>query len=173
MATGHSHSGGGFSEQALDRCLEHKGVKAELKRPFKVDKTHDVPFLGGMSKDGKTVYIDRHLPALITIGHKKVNVLPYILVHERTEKAIMDQMGYTYSSAHNLATKAEHRKVREHGLKPADYEKALKPYIKADEHEKITKPPPDLEPRPYLQESDAMSRALWKHMQDILHGQGK
>jgi hypothetical protein len=28
----------------------------------KVDRAHDVPYLAGYSLDGKTIYIDRHMP---------------------------------------------------------------------------------------------------------------
>jgi hypothetical protein len=46
------------SNPMMDRALE-----AILKRVKKLDRAHDVPSLAGYSQDGKTIYIDRHMPA--------------------------------------------------------------------------------------------------------------
>ena len=51
-----------------------------------------------------------------------------------------------------MATEAEHAKVREAGISPKDYELALKPYVRTDELEKLTRLPLDL--APYIQTED-------------------
>jgi hypothetical protein len=41
----------------LDRALD-----AIAARVGPYDREHDIPYLAGYSLDGKTIYIDRHLP---------------------------------------------------------------------------------------------------------------
>ena len=41
----------------MDRALD-----AIVRRVKKVDREHDIPYLAGYSRDGKTIYIDRHMP---------------------------------------------------------------------------------------------------------------
>ncbi|HEV2681285.1 MAG TPA: hypothetical protein VGV14_12345, partial [Rhodanobacter sp.] len=45
----------------LDRALD-----AILRRLKNLDREHDIPYLAGYSQDGKTIYIDRHLPKSFT-----------------------------------------------------------------------------------------------------------
>ena len=46
------------SSLMMDRALD-----AICRRVKKFDCKHDVPYLAGYSLDGKTIYIDRHMPA--------------------------------------------------------------------------------------------------------------
>src|SRR5260221_14287632 len=41
----------------MDRALD-----AVLRRVKNFDRKHDIPYLAGYSQDGKTIYIDRHMP---------------------------------------------------------------------------------------------------------------
>ena len=41
----------------MDRALD-----AICRRVKKFDRKHDIPYLAGYSQDGKTIYIDRHMP---------------------------------------------------------------------------------------------------------------
>jgi hypothetical protein len=45
----------------LDRALD-----AILRRVDHLDREHDIPYLAGYSRDGHTIYIDRHLPSAVT-----------------------------------------------------------------------------------------------------------
>ena len=45
------------SSLMMDRALD-----AICRRVKKLDRSHDIPYLAGYSLDGKTIYIDRHLP---------------------------------------------------------------------------------------------------------------
>jgi hypothetical protein len=101
-----------------------------------------------------TELADRHFPATIKIGGKVVNVLPFLLTHEHTEKALIDVLGYRYHAAHEIATELEHQRVRNAGYLPKDYEAAIRPYLKANETEKLTKLPPDLDVTPYVETDD-------------------
>jgi hypothetical protein len=118
---------------------------------YSVNKKHDVPYVAGYSKDGKTFYIDRHLP-LMDDGF---NIEPYLLVHERTEKALIDIFGLRYETAHRIALHMERK-----ALESADhiswkkYESYYTKYIKGFEKEKLISPPPDLDLTPYKDEND-------------------
>ena len=41
----------------MDRALD-----AVVRRVKNLDRKHDIPYLAGYSKDGKIIYIDRHMP---------------------------------------------------------------------------------------------------------------
>ena len=41
----------------MDRALD-----AVVRQIVKLDRRHDIPYLAGYSRDGKTIYIDRHMP---------------------------------------------------------------------------------------------------------------
>lgn len=116
--------------------------------PVNVSHDYNVPYLGGTSQDGRTIYIDSHLPSTLKVGDQHVDVAQFIQIHEQAERSLMDQ-GLPYAQAHALATVVEHRSVIANGLNPIEYEKALRPYIRGAEHEKLTNPPPDLDLRPY------------------------
>jgi hypothetical protein len=121
---------------------------------FSLNRDYDIPYLAGYSKDGRIVYIDRHLPTSLRIGGRLVHIFPFLIVHERTEKALLDFAGMRYNEAHELATLAEHKELERHGVSSTLYEKALDPYIKADQHEKIQRIPAELDFRPYKDSND-------------------
>ena len=123
------------------------GIKCQ---PFTVNRNYDIAYLAGYSTDGKTIYIDRHLPGTIGIGDRKVNVTPFLVAHECAEKAAIDTKQLPYATAHkDFGNVAERAKLRAAGINEAAYARALKPYIKADEHEKIVKSPRNLDLVPY------------------------
>lgn len=153
MSAGHHPKRQG-EEHLLDAALADPKVKQKLARGVTIDKKHDVPYLGGISRDGRTVYIDRHLPASLKLGKLSMNPVPFLCTHERTEHAIMTSLGLKYEAAHKLATAAEHRKLRQRGYDPEAYEAALKPFIKGDEKERLTKVPGDLFLGPYEDSHD-------------------
>jgi hypothetical protein len=105
----------------------------------------DIPYLGGISSDGKYVYIDRHLPE----KSEGVPLAKYIEVHESVESALVNEAGLSYEPAHHLATAAEEFSVLEDGYEWAKYEGGLRPEFQPLEHEDITRVPPDLDLYPY------------------------
>ena len=46
-----------ISTLMMDRALD-----AVVRRVKSLDRKHDIPYLAGYSRDGKTIYIDRHMP---------------------------------------------------------------------------------------------------------------
>lgn len=153
MSTGHRHVGGRHSSLLVDRCCKDEEVRRLLHRHEQLDEGHDVPYLAGYSADGKTIYIDRHLPEVLTYHHagKEREFRPrrFLIDHESMEKALIDAFGWKYAHAHEVATAYERRHVLEAGMPWQPYQDSYRPYIKADEHEKLKKVPKDLDLTPY------------------------
>ena len=93
MSAGHSRAGVKISRREAERLFTEPRVKARLAQKPKIDRSYDLPYLGGYSRDGRTVYIDRHFPASVKIGGKSVNAVPFIVMHEHGEKTLMDVLG--------------------------------------------------------------------------------
>lgn len=155
-----------LGEHEVDQVLKNPQIRARLARTPKISFAFDIPYLAGYSQDGSTVYIDRHLPArALPIPNRTINVLPFLLVHETVEKAIIDVLKKHYDYAHEVASRAEDRAVREGGYLPGKYNEWLKPYIKADEVEKLKKVPPDLDLTPYI---DSHAIYLLMHLRQAM-----
>ena len=150
------------SSLMLDRALD-----AILRRVGKLDRTHDVPYLAGYSQDGKTIYIDRHLPRTMAYKGRKIEVDRYLIMHEEVEKTLIDQLGLHYLHAHQIATRAEEAAVRADGIVWRDYDRFMQKYVKHIGDERLSKVPEDLDLKPYRDEHDfelikRMRKALTK-----------
>jgi len=152
------------SKTQLIKVLSFKGhamlsdpeVQKRIEEKVTVNRKYDVPFIAGYSNDGKTIYVDRHFNPMFD----KVDVMPYLLIHEKTEKALLDLYHLDYQQAHHLATHNEHMHVKADGLNWKDYTKHFDVYEKNLEHEKLTKVPPDLDLEPYRDEKDENLKRL-------------
>ena len=69
-----------ISSLMMDRALE-----AILRRDKQLDRTHDIPYLAGYSQDGKTIYIDRHLPRFFNYDGEKIETDRFLILHEEIE----------------------------------------------------------------------------------------
>lgn len=160
----------GLSAVVINRLIDNREIKQRLYAPYTLDRDHDLPYLAGYSKDGKTRYIDRHLPeilACIEDGHRhEFAPTLHLMDHEGFEKAVMDVLGWNYQHAHEAANGFERRGVLKAGLPWQAYNKALLPYIKADEHEKLKKVPADLDMTPYL--APPVNKRLVAHMRKAM-----
>jgi hypothetical protein len=96
----------------LERELRHKSedisddvlsdtVKA-LGRRVRVSHDYDIPYIAGYSADGRTVFIDRHLPRTFRSWTQTIRVAQFLLVHEIIEKALLDELRLHYLHAHQL-----------------------------------------------------------------------
>jgi hypothetical protein len=95
------------SSLMMDRALD-----AVVRRAKRLDRKHDVPYLAGYSRDGKTIYIDRHMPSSFRYAGKEINTDRYLILHEEVEKTLIDQLDLHYLHAHQIATRAEQAAVR-------------------------------------------------------------
>ncbi|HTS42299.1 MAG TPA: hypothetical protein VMH84_17370 [Xanthobacteraceae bacterium] len=133
----------------MDRALD-----AILRRVGKLDRSHDIPYLAGYSQDGKTIYIDRHMPPSFRCRGRTIKTDAFLILHEEVEKTLIDQLGLHYLHAHQIATRAEQAAVRAAGITWRDYDRFMQKYVKAIGDERLAKVPADLDTKPYRDEHD-------------------
>src|SRR5215472_5932617 len=137
------------SSLMMDRALD-----AVVRRAKKLDRDHDIPYLAGYSNDGKTIYIDRHMPKVWKYRGREVNTDRYLILHEEVEKTLIDQLGLHYLHAHQIATRAEQAAVRAAGISWRDYDRFMQKYVKEIGDEGLKKVPDDLDLKTYRNEHD-------------------
>jgi hypothetical protein len=137
------------SSLMLDRALD-----AIVRRVKKLDRDHDIPYLAGYSRDGKIIYIDRHMPKLMKVRGREVDTDRFLILHEEVEKTLIDQLDLHYLHAHQIATRAEEAAVRAAGFRWRDYDRFMQKYVKRIGDERLKKVPADLDLKPYRDEHD-------------------
>lgn len=140
---------------------------ALLKRT-KLDRKHDIPYLAGYSRDGKTIYIDCELPRYFVARRKRIYTDRFLVLHESVEKAMIDQLGLKYQHAHQIALRTEEAAVRAYGVPWREYDRFMQRYIKEAADEKLTRLPVNLDIKPYRDERDfqllhRMQKAIRAH----------
>jgi hypothetical protein len=154
------------TKRAVQAILDsHPDLVAFLATKPTISREFKIPYLGGISKDGKTVYIDRDLPETLPI---EIEVDKYIALHERAEWWLMTRLGMDYlgkgsdDGAHHVAVRVEHDALTEDGDSPDAYEDALSGYINEDEHADLEPDdlPSDLFLGPYVDDEDSLDRKL-------------
>jgi hypothetical protein len=138
------------SSLMMDRALD-----AVVRRAKKLDRRHDVPYLAGYSLDGKTIYIDRHMPRSFKFRGRTIETDRFLILHEEVEKTLMDQLGLHYLHAHQIATRAEEAAVRAAGVEWIAYDRFMQKFVKRVGDERLTKVPKDLDLKPYRDEHDS------------------
>lgn len=132
------------SSLMLDRALD-----AILRRVKKLDRSYDIPYLAGYSADGKTIYIDRHLPTSFKYRGRTIDVDRFLIMHEEVEKTLIDQLDLHYLHAHQIATRAEEAAVRAERISWHAYDRFMQKYVKTVGDERLKKVPKDLDLKPY------------------------
>src|ERR1700674_244597 len=138
----------------VSRLMMDRALDAIARRVKKFDRDHDIPYLAGYSNDGKTIYIDRHMPRFFTYRGRKIETARYLILHEEVEKTLIDQLGLHYLHAHQIATRAEQAAVRAARIEWRLYDKFMQKYVKRIGDERLTKVPKDLDLKPYRDEHD-------------------
>lgn len=136
------------SSLMLDRAVD------AIIRRLPLDREHDIPYLAGYSSDGRTVYIDRHLPQSFLFRGKRIPTDRYLILHEAVEKTLIDQLGLHYQHAHQIATRAEEAAVHADGVSWRAYDRFMQRWVKRAGDERLTKVPRDLDLKPYRDEHD-------------------
>jgi len=136
------------SDLMLDRALD------AILRRVKLDRRHDIPYLAGYSEDGKTIYIDRHMPRSFKFRGHAVATDRFLILHEAVEKTLIDQLGLHYLHAHQIASRAEQAAVRAAGIGWKAYDDFMQKNVKHIGDERLTKVPADLDLKPYRDEHD-------------------
>jgi hypothetical protein len=138
----------------------------EVLGKMHLDRDHDIPYLAGYAVDCSKIYIDRHL-ARVFVDHAGCHheVDKFLVLHETTEKAMIDTWKLHYQHAHQIALRAEEAAVRAAGIEWHDYDRFMQQWIKRADSANITKVPRNLDLTPYLDENDnelikVMQRAM-------------
>jgi hypothetical protein len=137
------------SSLMMDRALD-----AVVRRVKKFDRKHDIPYLAGYSENGKTIYIDRHMPNSFKFRGRVIETDRFLILHEEVEKTLIDQLGLHYLHAHQIATRAEQAAVRAAGVNWRDYDRFMQKFVKHIGDERLTRVPDDLDSKPYRDEHD-------------------
>jgi hypothetical protein len=140
-------------EWYVSSLMMDRAVDAILRRAS-LDRGHDVPYLAGYSMDGKTIYIDRHLPETFVYRERVIEVDRYLILHEEVEKSLIDHLGLHYLHAHQIATRAEQAAVRADRIEWHAYDSFMQGHVKEIGHEKLQRVPADLDLKPYRDEHD-------------------
>jgi hypothetical protein len=151
-----------ISDLMMDRALD-----AIVRRAKTIDRRHDVPYLAGYSRNGKIIYIDRHMPETMRYGGRNINTDRYLILHEEVEKTLIDQLGLHYLHAHQIASRAEQAAVRAAGIRWSDYDRFMQKYVKRIGDERLIKVPADLDLKPYRDEHDEdLIKRMLKSIED-------
>jgi hypothetical protein len=154
-----------ISTLMMDRALD-----AIVRRVKKLDRQHDIPYLAGYSNDGKTIYIDRHMPSSFRYRGRDINTDRYLILHEEVEKTLIDQLNLHYQHAHQIASRAEQAAVRAAGINWRDYDRFMQKNVKRIGDERLSKVPADLDLKPYRDEHD--SDLVQRMLDSIARGEG-
>jgi len=116
----------------------------------RIDRSYDIPYVAGYSKNDDVIYIDRHFKKML----KNKNIEKYVILHEKTEKALMDAFDMHYQKAHDIATVYERYILEIDGLDWKSYNKFVMDQYKTIEHEDLKNIPKNLDLTPYKDEKD-------------------
>jgi len=122
---------------------------AEPTTPRTIDRGHDVPYLAGSSNDGRTTYIDKRVPAELTVKGITFDPAKYLDVHETREHDLMTKAGEPYETAHREALQVERAAVEADGIDWNGYQEEMHKLVGETEHEQAKTPPNDLYTKPY------------------------
>jgi hypothetical protein len=142
-------------EWYVSSLMMERALDAVVRRVKKLDRRHDIPYLAGYSLDGKTIYIDRHMPKSFKFRGRTIETDRFLILHEEVEKTLMDQLGLHYLHAHQIATRAEEAAVRAAGVEWRAYDRFMQQFVKRIGDERLTKVPKDLDLKPYRDEHDS------------------
>jgi hypothetical protein len=156
-------------EWYVSGLMMERALDAVVRRVKKFDRDHDIPYLAGYSRDGKTIYIDRHMPKSFRFRGRVIETDRFLILHEEVEKTLIDQLDLHYLHAHQIATRAEQAAVRAAGVGWRDYDRFMQKYVKKIGDERLTRVPADLDEKPYRDEHDY---ELLRRMEACIAGEG-
>lgn len=118
---------------------------------MEVSRKFQVPYLGGASKDGETIYIDMRFPtSYLQRDGKIVHPIPYLVRHEVYESQLMKQ-GIEFNTAHRLSAQHEKEQLRHSRIDVKQYYENIYKWVMDTIHQiDAKKLPPDLNLQPYI-----------------------
>jgi hypothetical protein len=142
-----------WTENISDAALADV-VTALLRRVGKIERRYDIPYIAGYSRDGSTVYIDRHMPRSFAYRGRRVQTDRFLITHEVVEKALLDGLHLHYLHAHQIALRIEQAAVCAAGISWREYNRFTKAHEKKIGDERVVRVPSDLDLTPYREEHD-------------------
>ena len=142
-----------WTDQVSDDVLTDAAA-AVYRRPTKVDRSYDIPYVAGYSIDGRTVFIDRHMPKSMRVRGSAFDIDVFLVLHEMVEKSLLDEMRLHYLHAHQIALRAEQAAVRAVGIGWRAYDQFVKANEKHITDERLQRVPRSLDLTPYRDEDD-------------------
>jgi hypothetical protein len=141
---------------------DFEDARRELVGKVNYTQSFDIPYLAGYSTEKPwTLYIDSGIkdPVAMPDG-RKLHTIPFLLLHEAFEKALIDELKLTeksYLRTHQLAQRLEREAVEVAGFTWSDYQgKIMGPEIaRADDEKRVLKRvPANLDLTPYRDYKD-------------------
>ena len=138
-------------------CADHPKVMEWLQRPRRIDCNYQIPYLGGISTDGRVVFIDsRYHPIMRGTNYGlSLNTADTIPDHEVTEYVCVRFYGMRYEdknlfrNPHIWGNTAERLAVLALDCEWDPYNKFIDSQLKAIEDGPVTRCPPTLATYPY------------------------
>lgn len=119
-----------------------------------IDTSYNIKYTGGYSADGQVIYIDSLFPKEVAVQGRKIDTLEAIgRHHECTEKWLIDD-GYTYSYAHQIATKIERYYIESLGVSWTEYSNEIAKKLRETYSRKLVRSPANLDQSPYVFSKD-------------------
>jgi hypothetical protein len=164
----HHHRPNRAHEKQLEKLLADPDAKRMWARPFKVLFDFDCPDGGGYSVLGDLYFVDPILADAIKTGKLSADgmsadeTLETLIRHERIEKTLLDSDNEIvfYPASHEYATAGELDDVRSKGGKVYQYKRVFKPFLALTERKRITRPHPQLDAAPYIDDPDRTDKTI-------------
>src|SRR5439155_327549 len=96
----------------MDRALD-----AVVRRVKNLDRKHDVPYLAGYSRDGKTIYIDRHMPKMMHYDGRDIDTDRYLVCVQVMQVELIDQRFFNLLMQNQIAVGVDVAAVVMHHLR--------------------------------------------------------
>ena len=152
MSWGHARPTRGDTD--LDSHILDEAARAVMKC-VRVDRTHDVPYVGSCNRRGDVIYIDWELPTRLTSKGKTYDVDRYVVMHEVVEMLFEHVLAFEYRDAHQLALRLERALVESDGLGWNVYSRFCSKWIAhIGRRRAYPNPPPDLDLQPEQDSED-------------------
>ena len=156
----------GMDRSAFDLLLREM-LDAQTAKVSLNDRC-DIPFVAGYSNDARVVYIDRSVPREKSFKGIRVPVAKLLNLHERVEKAVLDEFNTSYPHAHQIALRVEKLAAEAIGAPWLPYNAYWSVVADAMESKPIRQVPRDLDMTPYLTFTDSDSRRTVERMRRAL-----
>jgi hypothetical protein len=153
----YSQAVGRFAAQEADAQRLFQHALSALSSNEAILTGCDIPFVAGYSIDAQAVYIDRSIPTEKSFNGTVVPMAKLLNIHERVEKAILDEFGSSYPHAHQIALRVEKLAANAISVPWQPYDAYWDVAAAAMDSKSIVKVPRDLDMTPYLTFTDSDS----------------